>query len=293
MTPTETTPSVSATSAPAATTPAQTTQTLLPSTTVESPVATTPVALDPDLSSKFAALARQEKANSTERRRLEGLAKKYGPIEERLGRAKEDPLGYLEAGGVTIEQLIQAQLKAGKAPTAEDEVLTIKQKLEKIEAEREAEREASKQQSINKSVQDFKDKIKAHTDSDLDKYELINVHGAHDRVFDVCAQYWEDQKDLEPAERKQLDIAKAADLVEDEIYQSSLKFKDVKKYRKLYTPETTSEPKDINTKATDTLAPQTEPTLTNRGTTPSAPNSKLLSRELAIKQIAAQYDGKR
>lgn len=241
-----------------------------------------------DLSSRFAALTRKEKALLDRERKAAEIEKKFGKFAQ--SKPKENPLAWLETGEITIDELIQAKLKEGKPPTADEKVVTVEEKLRRLEEQIAAKEEQSKQEHINRVVQQFKDQIKAHVDSDKGKYELINAHDAYDQVYAVCEQYYEENR--EKPDFKALEVSKAADLVEDYLFeQAKAKYAKVSKYKKLFLPDADS-PEDIKTQATDTPKPQSEPTLTNRGTTPSAKATKLLPREIAIRQIAAQFDRK-
>jgi hypothetical protein len=250
----------------------------------------------PDLSNQFAVLSRREQKLLEEKQKIDELRKKYEKFEK--VNPKENPLALLEAAGISLDELIQAQLKAGQPPTEAERYQTLEEKLKAFEERERQKEEQSKQEHINKAVQAFKDQIKAHVDTDPGKYELIHAHDAYDQIYEVCEQYFFENKDKPGF--KPLEISKAADLVEDFYFeQAREKYSKVSKYKKLFVPEdapaqTPNSPfaTDTKTQATDTPKPQTEPTLTNRGSTPSAQNSKLLPREIAIKQIAAQFDRK-
>lgn len=260
-------------------------------TTQPDPAVAAPPAPKPedDLSARFATLTKREKATAERERKAAELEKKYGDIDKLA--ADKQSLALMKKFGITPDDLIQAMLKEGKPEEPKDKVQTLEEKLQKIEDERKAEADRSRQASIDKAVGDFKSRIKATIDSDAGKYELIAAHDALDTVFERCADYWSSQADVPPEERKHLDIAVACDQVEQELYDyAKSKFAGVKKYRSIYEPEAPAAPApDIEKKASDTAPPQKEPTLTNRGTTPSAPTSTVLDREVAIKQIAAKY----
>lgn len=250
---------------------------------------TTPKIDDTDLSSKFAALSRKEKALMAQQKKVKELTDKYGALD--AINAKENPMAVLEKFGLSLDDLVQYSLKNGQPKTADDKILTVEEKLAKMEKEREAERQAGIQERNNKAVNDFKGKIRAHLDTDPAKFELIHAHKAYDKIFEVIAQYWDNQEDVEPNDRQHLPIEKAADLVENDLYEEAKKFLGVSKYKSLFLPQPPVE--DTKKKATDTPTPQTEPTLTNKGPTPQVPRpGQVLPREDAIKMIAAKYASK-
>ena len=266
-----------------------------PATTIADPLAAaqtqsapdTAKPSDPDLSGQFAALSRKEKALAAERKTVEGLRKKYEPL------SRLDPksnLGeFMKQHGITTQDVIEYQLKQGKAPTADDKVQTLEQKIADFE-KRQADAEAkSKQERIDIQVQNFKDQIRAQSETDKDKYELINAHGAHDLVFQVCAQYYEENKEKQGF--KPLEISRALELVEDNLFnEAKTKYASVNKYKSIFAPTTAATPA-IDSKA---QAPKpSEPTLTNRGTTPSGASTLPRDRDAAIKAIAAQFDSQK
>lgn len=244
-----------------------------------------PEGTDTDLSKQFAALARKEKAILDRERKAAELEKRFGKYGQ--VKPKDNPLAWLETGEITIEELIQAKLKEGKPPTAEERTLTVEEKLAKLEKQLADKDAASKQEHIDREVQKFRDSITALVDSDKVKFELILAHGAQNEVYNVCELYYNENH--HKPDFKPLDISKAAELVEDQLFsEAKEKYSKVAKYKSLFVP--TEQAPDTN-KATDTPKPTTtEPTLTNRGTTPSAPSTKTLSREKAIAMIASRYD---
>lgn len=243
---------------------------------------------DPDLSRQFAQLAKKELLITQREKKAAELEKKYAPLA--AVDPKSDLGAFMKAHNISVDDVIQYKLTEGKPPTDAQKVLTVEEKLAKMEADWKADKENSERSRIEERVQSFKNQIKAHTDTDLGKYELITAHGAHEEVFNVCSRYYNENKDKPGF--KPLEISRAADLVEEELFQTAkTKYSGIKKYKSLFTDPAAPAP-DTATRATDTPPPQSDPTLSNRGTTPSAASTKLLPREQAIKAIAAQYDGK-
>jgi hypothetical protein len=247
---------------------------------------------DPDLSPRFAALARQEKRLLEERKAIAAQAKEIEEYRRWKSSAKEKPFEYLEAGGLSFDELVKQKLKEGKEPTVEDKLMTVEEKLKKLQEDRAREEDERKQANVSRAEAAFKDKIKSVVENDKAKYELIGAYDAHDEVFNVCKEYWEQNEHL-PQEKRLLPVEKAAELVEAELEERMKKFQGVSKFKKLFTPaEAAAAKEEIASKAKDISEP--EPTLTNKSApAPSAEAKKpLLSREESIKQLAKQLEEK-
>jgi hypothetical protein len=229
-----------------------------------------------DLSAQFAALSKKEKKLFEDQARIKELEKKYGPIEKALSAAKEKPTALLEAAGITLDDLIQYQLKNGQPPTAEDKVATIEAKLKAYEEQIKSKEEAAEQARIDRAIADFKGQIKAHVATDAAKFELVAANNAFDTVYEVCEQYYNETG-------KQLDISKAAELVEAELFENAKKVLNLSKMKALYA--TAEAPKVLDTQKATGQSSQT--TLTNKSaaSTQVAP-PKPLSREESLKRAA-------
>jgi hypothetical protein len=251
-----------------------------------------PAKEDIDLSARFASLSRKEKKLLAERQAISAEKKELEEYKKWKASAKEKPFEYLSQGGITLDDLIKAKLTEGKEPTVEDKLLTVEEKLKKFQEDREVEAEKLKQQNSSRAVAAFKDKIKSVVEIDKAKYETILANDAIDEVYDVCAEYWEQNPHL-PPEKRMLPVEKAAELVEAELFERekerAKKTISYSKLKSLYASQET--PKETVPQAKDIQAP--EPTLTNKtAPAPSAEQRRLLTREESIKQLAKELDEK-
>jgi hypothetical protein len=268
------------------TTPAQALDAAIPAQAApEAPAAEKPP--EQDLSKQFAMLSKREAAQRAAQKALDERAKKYEKYESTLSKSKEDPMAVLEAAGLSVDDLIHHVIKKGQPPSPEDRVLTVEDKLKKLEAERESEREAARQESINREVDAFKSTIKASVDNDKAKYELIAANDAYEVVFETCRQLIQEAPDKYPT-RKDVEaiLPKVMDLVENELFEKAKSFVNVGKFKSLFqTTPTEAVPAD-SPQARDMTEP---PTLTNKQapTPQAAAPGKLLSREESLKRAAS------
>lgn len=247
-----------------------------------------------DLSKQLGVLARKEKQIQEREKGIKAKETEFKKYEEAKARG---PLAILQAAGFSMDDAVKVALETqNKDPN----ILTLEEQLRQIQEERNRDKQSAEQQAIDRAVAGFKTQIKGVVEADPDKFELIHAEGevARDLIFDVCEAYYAEHKQL-------LDPVKAAEQVEatlEEQYKARTKYK---KLQKLFAPAPTEAPKAETTEAaaapaqkvatvTATPAPDSSvpnKTLTNKATPTAGPSAgaKVLPREQAIKQIAAQF----
>lgn len=201
------------------------------------------------LSPQFAALAKQRRALQVKEREL---ARKEQEIAERTaqgagGISKEqllaDPLGVLLGAGVTYEQLTDAVTNRGGMS---DEMLALKRQIAEIEgkftktlSERDAQAEQQALAQMSKEAQALI--------SDGDQYELVRETGSLPQVMQLIERVYRENGEV-------LDVAEACQLVEDELYQDSLKLANLKKVQSALKPtQPVAQPAPQNTRQVRTL----------------------------------------
>lgn len=183
-------------------------------------------AKQPDLSSKFAALARKERmarqiAQQTKQREAQ-LIERERQLAERERVWNEEfektPLEALKKRGKSYEDLTRAALNDGRFDP-ETEVRTVKQEIDRLrqeQAEREKRNEeiqrTAQQQLEQETIERFKESITDTVEQHKDKYELIHLFERSDLVFDVVEEHYERTK--AQGKPKVLSIHEACDLVE-------------------------------------------------------------------------------
>lgn len=238
--------------------------------------------------SKFAALSRKEREIRDRERQVESKIAEFEqkmaqleqqmspskeePTEEQVApleyRIKKDPIKTLEEIGLPYETLTKLVLNDGQMP-AEMQMKLMREELEsdykskfeelnnKLLEKEKAEEEAKYNQVIN----GFKTEINDFVNSS-ESYELIQANDAHDLVYDVIEQYYQENGRI-------LDTAEAADQVEQYLEEELQKV--LKKSKKLgnWNSEAVKPAATTTTRQSPTLsnslsaqgAPKTEGTL--------------------------------
>jgi hypothetical protein len=248
-----------------------------------------------DFDSRFAALARKEKALVERERNYKGQFEKtktelseYEEYKKFLATPNDSPdrlMKTLEKAGYTWEKAIEIASNMPQT-TQDSEVLTLKQKIaamEKREADKEkAALEKETEAKDSAIVKEHKTAIKEHISTDADKYEFVTAYGQEgiDQVFEVIEAYWDENEEI-------LSIDKAAEFVENYLEQEASKFKGLKKVAKLFNPSEKDVQDRINSPKD---SGETSKTLTNNSVIASS-NDDLsgLSHEEKIKILAARY----
>ena len=172
-------------------------------------------------SSKFASLTRKEREILQKEREIKAAEAEFNKFKELKGSAKERVNDVLAEMGLTIEDVINAQL--GQFEAQEDEN-TPEAKYKKLEAkltaleekelkkQQEMEEEAKKaeQKYIDETISTVKNSINELIQERIGDYELIAAQGAQDTVFDVIEENFYTNGTM-------LSIEEAANLVEEHL----------------------------------------------------------------------------
>lgn len=201
---------------------------------------------DDFLAPKFAALTRKEKQlremeKSFKTREAE-IEKRMKEIEERSKSAsstsqsaaealKANPLKFMRDNGLTLDQLVQMQLN-DENPTMDMKFDRYKQELEskttkEIEQLKQSLKEKEEKEAqarYDAAVENYKQEVQAFIGQNADTYELISANNAHNLVFEVAEQYFNDTQ-------KVLDMKAAADAVEAHLYDEASKIMKLKKFQ--------------------------------------------------------------
>jgi hypothetical protein len=231
------------------------------------------------LSPQFAALARQRRALQRERREFEAqrqaqTAQDDGSSKVELARLKSEPLRVLQEAGVSYDQLTEAILN-GK-DTAEIDALRaqmaeIKQEFDTKLTERD---QQTRQQVLAQMQYDGEREV-----GQGDQFELIQASGnAKQYVRDavkVVERIYDQTGDV-------IDMGEALQMVENELYEDSLKWARSKKVQAALAPKPEPVVKPAEPAPTTQPQQQRPMTLTNRDTA-----NPLLSRK--SRAMAAFY----
>lgn len=241
---------------------------------------TTPEAPKEELaSSKFAALARREKAAQIrvqEAKELEAkIAAREAAIAEKEARleafeakrkgAKLNPKAFLDESGLTYQEITEYFLNDEK-PTVSAETASIREEMnawkkEQEDRETKAAEDAAQaaREAADAQIAAYKVRLTEFVTTNADDYELINLHEQHDLVFETIQTHFEQSK-------KVLSNKEAADLVEKYLEEQIEKSVSTKKMQSRFgkkeepTPERDA-PKGSSTTLTNTLTSSAAPSM--------------------------------
>lgn len=233
---------------------------------------------DPDMASRFATLAKKEKRLAEERSQLQRERQEIQQLRERKEKAKEDPDAWLSEAGLTLDELIDRKLKGMTEPEPEDRVLSVEEKLKRLEQQLADKDTQEKHSRITEALEGFKGQIRDTVSSNAEAYGLIQGFERIDDVFETCKEYFEQTG--EP-----LELERACKLVEAEIESDIRKALEVPKVRKLLETIGLAAVKDTAPQAKDTKPL----TLNNRVVSPTAPEQpkERLSADESKRRAAA------
>ena len=254
----------------------------------------------PSDSSKFAALAKKEKALVKQQNEIKAretaFAEKEAAISAREAAIKQsealwetDVLKALEMKGYTYQKLTDMILSGKVAPekAPEDPIKYaqgIEEKLRKEFADKDAAREAAIQKSaadakaqqeadLAAAYEAYRGEVASHTKEFEAEYELINMYGQQELVIETVQGYYEKNKRV-------LSTKEACDMVEKYLYDEAQKALNSKKFAKKTSPvEKVIEPQTKSVTQTKTLSNNLTPTMA--AVLPSATDAERMKRALA------------
>lgn len=181
---------------------------------------------DARLASRFAQLARRDKAIREEKKRLAAEKAQLARWQEAERLAKEDPLRLLESMGLTYEQLTDRQFERfAQQQAADDPVHRIKTVEEKIREFEELGRKHKAEQEkaqIEAALQQFQEQIGQRIQQEPERFELVLAQRAQEDVFRLIEAHFNETREVMPIEQ-------AAQLVEDQLYEEAQAFLKAKK----------------------------------------------------------------
>jgi hypothetical protein len=222
-----------------------------------------------DASSKFALLAKREKAivrrQQEIKAREEGLSPREQELkqyEELVQQSKKNPLGLLKKLGWDYQMLTDLVLNEEK-PTPELEIRSVKQEIEDLRKEREQERQSILQKQAEAQKAEYEEKISAFKDeitdfvkSKADDFEFINQYGQFDLIYETIEAGFHQNG-------KMMSIEEAARLVESHLESEVEKVTKTKKFQTKFgakLPETVEkQDKGLPTLSNKLAASQTAP----------------------------------
>jgi hypothetical protein len=260
---------------------------------------------DPEFASKFAALTRKQKEIYFKEQELKKREEKVSKYESWEKLKTDNPFQFALEHGLDIDGLIKGAVKHGEPTSVEDKLEQLQKKVEAYEKAEQEKVLKSQQDQEKQSIDNFKKSIKDKLSSDLDKYELINLHGDFETVYDLMnerflAAHTEYGGEIPPEILKDiLDVEKAAEEVENYFLNNAKKLLGARKLGAQpakTNPESQDAVADKNKKPEiGELVPDDERGLTLSGALTPASGSPAPTRESpeeAKRRIAAEFNAK-
>lgn len=222
---------------------------------------------DPAFTKRFAALTRRERALQERERLFREQQAEVERLRQSQQIAKTDPLAFLQAHGLTYQEITDHVLNNGE-PTAEFRVRKLEEQIERERQERERQRQEDRQKEIDTTISGFKSQVKSMIDQQGDTYELIRSQEAYDTVFETIEAYFAKTGQI-------LDVDVAAKHVEEELEQHARKILGLKRFAPK-EPQPLSETLESAVAEAPVPPPPATPpkTLTAAQTTGAAPLAK-------------------
>lgn len=199
-----------------------------------------------DLSSKFAHLARKTKALREEQRKLQAQQEAWKAKEPEFNsalsladRIRKDPISVLAEQGITPDQLTSLLVNKDNPQEAnvmfrlEQENKELRAKIDQINKRFEDNDTAAYDQAVNQIKNDAKILVK----SDVSNYEMIESFGEDgiEAIAELCKIVWNEDHVLMP-------VQEAAELVEQELLERSIKLASASKVKAKLSPAPIEEP---------------------------------------------------
>lgn len=248
-------------------------------------------------SSKLELLIRREQAAVSRERQakersqeLQSALDKIKDFEE----AKKNPKRALEMLGLSYDELTKSLLSDGEIPPEveikklKDEFNALRESQTEAEQRRLEEEKRKAESQQQQAITNFKDEISQYINDNASRYEITIFDGHIDEVFDLIDTHYERTKDPETGVGKIMQIAEAADKIEEYYEKRELEKKKLSKLQSLWgavPPKTLTEAiakKDPLEKPTKTLT-------NNMSATPTKPTERPQSEDQRVRQIVAQF----
>lgn len=235
---------------------------------------------DTKVAARFAELARREAEHARRQQALKAEEAELTAYKQAREQAKKDPRAALKALGISLQELVDAELKDGQPETVEDRVARLeRERKEEAEARKKGEEEQTKAQ-IAATIDRAKAGARSHVDADPERYELIIAEGAHDEVFaTIEGMYAATAKEVAEGKRATpllLSFEQAADMVEEALLERARRLTSSKKLSAPAAPPPAATPPAPAKKASPTI---TAAKVAAPAATPPAPAAGLSRKE--------------
>lgn len=253
--------------------------------TAEAPPVVEPTETDKEqekFASRFAALSRKEKELQQRERSFKESQAKLQAYEKALASAKDNPLEYLQAAGLTLEQALEQIINQDKEPTEQDRVQAIEKKIADYENQQKQLAIRAQEYKKQQELSQIHNELSTYVEQNSEQFELVKAYNAIPDVWAVIERTF-----IETKGQIHLTMEQACQAVEEQILEEKkLEADRLAKIKKLakQTPLTSAghvEDSNLN-KVSKTVSP----TLTNNSGTTSTVPKKFKTREESLAEAA-------
>lgn len=183
---------------------------------------------DRRMASRFAELARRDKAIRQEKRRLAEEKARLARWQEAESLAKQDPLAVLERLGLSYEQLTERQFQRFAEKAQKDDpnfrLKSIEDKIREYEEQAQRQQQEMKKAEVDRQLAQFKRQVADHVESNKEKFELVSAQRAHEDVYGLIEAHFAQTGEV-------MSIDQAATLVEQQLEEEAEPLLKAKKLR--------------------------------------------------------------
>lgn len=161
------------------------------------------------MSKRFHQLQKKEAALQKKMQEIQEARKQVEEFNNYKAQAKLNPLKVLEALGLTYEDVTDF-VANGYEPSPDQKYKELEERLEKKLRDKDQEEAKRKEAEVEYQVKRYKESLYAHIQSKSDEYELINLEGEQEAVWELMDAWYTKHNEI-------LDWDKAASMVEAEL----------------------------------------------------------------------------
>lgn len=225
------------------------------------------------MSKRFHQLQKKEAALQKKMQEIQEARKQVEEFQQFKSQVKTNPLKALEALGLTYEEVTDF-IANGYEPSPDAKYKELEERFEKKFKEKEEQEAKRRDLEVEYQVKKYKDSLFAHIEANSEKYELINLEGEQESVWELMDAWYTKHNEI-------LDWDKAAEMVESHLEeQLKEKLNKAKKLQNLV-----GQPKQVAGKPQASTPRTISSSSMLSGS--SSPNNKRLTEEESL-NLAAQ-----
>ena len=196
--------------------PVEATNQATPQPETEAPTQSASPEQEPPSHRAFAKLAELEKSNRMQRKRTKELEATNEKNERLFQLAKTNPVEFLKATGVSLQDVLTDEVNKGELPVEEQlrrEVNQLREEQRQLQEQQRQQTVAKEEAKYNELYNQFVDGVKQFVDNSPE-LELIGLRDAYGTVAEVISQYYNETGE-------ELPVGDAAKLVEQELHNDA------------------------------------------------------------------------